>query len=86
MNAYDVAKRLLQQRPQDADTSRLARFLLALESEQACALNELYEMRLKNFELALEILREWRLARYYSGKAKVFHVPSARRSGHEREE
>jgi len=31
-------------------------------------------VRLKSFDLAISVLREWRLDRYYMGKAKLFDV------------
>jgi hypothetical protein len=34
----------------------------------------LYELSLTDFELAITLLEEWRLDRYYIGKAKAFDV------------
>jgi hypothetical protein len=32
----------------------------------------LYDLDNQNFHLAIEVLQEWRLDRFYMGKAKVF--------------
>jgi hypothetical protein len=37
-------------------------------------LKDLYELSSSDFELAMDILQEWRLDRYYMGKAKTFDV------------
>jgi len=37
-------------------------------------LRELYQLSLADFELAITLLEEWRLDRYYIGKAKAFDV------------
>jgi hypothetical protein len=34
----------------------------------------LYQLSLADFELAITLLEEWRLDRYYIGKAKAFDV------------
>jgi len=35
---------------------------------------DIYELDLDRFNLAMEILQEWRLDRYYAGKAKLFDI------------
>ncbi|WP_293750701.1 hypothetical protein [Limnohabitans sp. Rim8] len=37
-------------------------------------LHELYKLNASDFQLAMEILQEWRLDRYYLGKSKTFDV------------
>ena len=49
-------------------------FVLSLESDCSFTLRELYELSLTDFELAITLLEEWRLDRYYIGKAKAFDV------------
>jgi hypothetical protein len=36
------------------------------------SLKDLYLLDANEFQLAMEVLQEWRLDRYYIGKAKVF--------------
>ena len=34
----------------------------------------MYKLDTQSFDLAISVLREWRLDRYYMGKAKLFDV------------
>jgi hypothetical protein len=52
----------------------LAQLVLALELEVDFPVTERYALDLDRFNLGLEILREWRLDRYYAGKAKLFDI------------
>ena len=36
------------------------------------SIKDLYLLNTSDFQLAMEVLQEWRLDRYYMGKAKVF--------------
>jgi hypothetical protein len=45
-----------------------------LVDEVDFSLKDLYELSSSDFELAMDILQEWRLDRYYMGKAKTFDV------------
>ena len=48
--------------------------MLALESEVDFKLVSLYALDFKDFEVAIKILEEWRIDRYYVGKAKLFDL------------
>ena len=48
--------------------------MLALESEVEFDLASLYELDIKDFDVAMKILGEWRIDRYYAGKAKLFDL------------
>ena len=48
--------------------------MLTLESHEPFPLDKLYELDLERFNLAMEILREWRLDRYYAGKSKLYDL------------
>lgn len=75
MNAIKNARRLLKADPTAASSKILANLVLALETEgeeSTFALSSLYELDLKTFELAMEILQDWRLERYVGKKAKLF--------------
>lgn len=45
-----------------------------LESETPFDLSSLYRLDLQSFELATAILAQWRIDRYYAGKAKLFDL------------
>ena len=46
-----------------------------MESESAFSLSSLYKLDIESFELAMSILSEWRIDRYYVGKAIFFDLP-----------
>ena len=57
-----------------SEAATLARLVLALESEVEFDLASLYELDIKDFDVAMKILGEWRIDRYYAGKAKLFDL------------
>lgn len=71
MNAIKKARKLIAKDPQTAEATALARLVRALESDEKFELNELYKLDYDTFDLAIDILKEWRLDRYYMGKAKL---------------
>ena len=74
MNAIKTARKFIESEPEHPDAAVLSAFVLALESETTFPLGQLYEMDLEHFDLAVEVMREWRLDRYYKGKAKLLSV------------
>ena len=74
MIAIKAARKFIETNPDDPEAKILAQLVLALESETACSLADLYRLGLDRFDLAIDILREWRIDRYYAGKAKLFDV------------
>lgn len=74
MNAIKLARKRMTAEPDSPDSKVLSSLVLALESDSEFALSDLYRLSLSNFELALEILSEWRVDRYYAGKAKLFDL------------
>lgn len=74
MHAIKKARRLIEADPTTHSAKTLAKLVLALESETQFDLSSLYELDITSFELATEILVEWRIDRYYAGKAKLFDL------------
>jgi len=74
MNAIKKARRIIQSMPDEPSSGVLARLVVALESEASFELGLLYGTDLKTFELALEMLRDWRIDRYYLGKMKLIDI------------
>ena len=72
MNAIKVARRFIETDPADASAKILARLVLALESEASFELVTLYDLDYSSFLLAMDILKEWRLDRYYSSKSMLY--------------
>lgn len=71
MLAVKRARKLIQASPESSGAKTLAALVIALESDQAFALSQLYSLSYSEFELALEILGEWRLDRHYSRKGRL---------------
>ena len=74
MNAIKEARQIITADPASDMSRTLARLVLALESEADFPLASLYALDLKSFGLAMDILNEWRLDRYYARKGKLLDV------------
>lgn len=74
MRAVKKIKRIIEQKPQDKASQIFSRLITCLAEESDFSVKELYELNSNEFELAIEVLEEWRLDRFYMGKAKVFAV------------
>ncbi len=74
MNAIKKARKIIQSAPDEPGSGALASLVVALETEGNFNLSLLYATDLKTFELALEVLREWRIDRYYLGKMKLIDI------------
>jgi len=74
MRAIKEARKLIEQEPDSVSARTLARLVLALESEFDFPLSEIYALDYERFNLALRILQEWRIDRFYAGKARLFDI------------
>ena len=74
MHAIKKARNFIERNPSDCSAITLSRLVLALESEGEFLIKDIYQLDFECFNLALEILREWRLDRYFAGKAKLFDM------------
>ena len=74
MRAIKTARKFIETNPAHASAKTLARLVLALANEEPFKLADLYAMNGEHFELAIDMLNEWRLDRYYMGKAKLFDL------------
>jgi hypothetical protein len=71
MNAIKKVRRYMQAHPK-ADASRvLAHLAACLADERAFPLSELYGLDMEAFDLAIELMRDWRLDRYYAARLKL---------------
>lgn len=74
MQALKIVRHLIETQP-DGDTAKiLSALVLALESEEVYPVSDLYRLDYDDFGLALQLLSEWRLDRYYIGKAVLLDV------------
>ncbi len=74
MRAIKQARKLIESEPHGAAAEVLSRLVIALETEQPFVLTDLYRLGYKDFELAIEVIEEWRLDRYYAGKARLLSL------------
>ena len=72
MNAIKEAKKLIAKDPFQPYAKTLTDLVVSLESREAFQLERLYALDLNHFDLAVQIVKEWRLDRYYAGKAKLY--------------
>jgi hypothetical protein len=54
-----------------AASRELSRLLEALKEEREFPLSSLYEIDYEAFELAVEVLRDWRIDRYYANDTRI---------------
>ena len=74
MRAIKEARKLIEREPQTMASQTLSRLVLALEKQSPFSISEIYSLNYEQFNLALEILQEWRIDRYYASKVKLFDV------------
>jgi hypothetical protein len=74
MRSIKQVKKIIEAEPKSEVGQTFAKLILSLETEQAFPMQTLYALGAKDFDLAIEVLRDWRLDRFYIGKAKVFDV------------
>jgi hypothetical protein len=74
MNAIKKVRRYLLNNPDQASARVLRRLVVTLGEEGQFPLADLYAMDLEAFDLALELMRDWRLDRYYAARIKLFDV------------
>lgn len=71
MRALKRARKLIESRPETQEAITLSTLVVALESEQLFKLSDLYQLSYDDFGLAMEVMTEWRLDRYYASKARL---------------
>jgi hypothetical protein len=74
MNAIKKVRHYLLSSPDQASARVLRRLVVTLGEEGQFPLADLYAMDLEAFDLALELMRDWRLDRYYAARIKLFDV------------
>lgn len=80
MNAINEVQRLVRFNPYTEWSQTLCDLVISLESEQPFQLERLYRLDLTTFELAMEVIEEWRLDRYYAKKGKLLDLSIAARA------
>lgn len=80
MRAIKKVKRFIEKSPISVEALTFSRLILSLESDVEFQLNELYRLNSDDFDLAIELLRDWRIDRFYIGKAKAFDTAAHAKS------
>ena len=76
MIAVKQVRRIIQDQVGSPKAKTLSALVLALENEEPFDVSSFYQLDFDTFELALTLLKEWRLDRYYSSKAKLVQTSS----------
>ena len=74
MIAIKKCRRLIEANPATDTAKTLACLVRALESDEKFELGDLYKLDYESFALAIDVLKEWRLDRYYLSKAKLLDI------------
>jgi len=74
MNAIKEVRKYILRNPGAASSQVLARLAAALAEEREFRLGDLYELDSEAFELAIDLMKDWRLDRYYAARIKLFDV------------
>jgi hypothetical protein len=72
MNAIKEVRRYLLKHPGTASSKVLARLTAAIGEESTFPLGDLYTLEAEAFDLAIELMKDWRLDRYYAARIKLF--------------
>jgi hypothetical protein len=67
------AKLIILQDPSSPAAQIFFALISALESESEFVLGHLYTLGYEDFHLAVSVIKEWRLDRYYLGKSSLTH-------------
>jgi hypothetical protein len=71
MRAIKKARKIIEKDPSTDAAKALTALILALETDADFSLKKMYSLSMDDFDLMIELMRDWRLDRYYEGKAKA---------------
>ena len=74
MRAIKKAKKFIEHSPDSMTGIAYSQLILSLEAGVDFPVKELYKINAHDFELALELMKDWRIDRFYIGKAKAFDM------------
>jgi len=76
MLAIQKIETFVESSPESVDAQALVRLILSLQAEAELSSSDLYKLNTEHFDLAMELLRDWRIDRFYRGRAKAFNLDS----------
>ena len=71
MKALKKIAKYMRKHPDSPDCRILSRLINDVDNNGQFPLNDLYELDYENFELALGLLKEWRLDRFLKTKGRL---------------
>jgi len=71
MNAIKQIRKFLERDPSSESSAILARLVASLAEEGEFSLADLYRLNYEAFNLAIELLKDWRLDRYYAAQISL---------------
>ena len=74
MQALKKVRKLIEKNAGKPSTVVLSQLILALESKTPFNLAELYQLDYDDFLLAIDVIKDWRLDRYYTTKAVLLDL------------
>jgi ATP-dependent protease HslVU (ClpYQ) peptidase subunit len=74
LNAIKELREYLKENRSSPASKVLAGLAVALADEREFPLSDLYELPLREFELAMALMHDWRLDRYYAARIRLFDI------------
>ena len=74
VNAIKELRKYLEKNASTEPAKILARLAVALAKDRDFPLSDLYRLPYDEFQLAVELMRDWRLDRYYAARIRLFDV------------
>jgi hypothetical protein len=74
LNGIKELREYLREKRTNPSAKVLARIAVALADEREFPISELYRLPLHEFELAIGLMRDWRLDRYYVARMRLFDL------------
>jgi len=78
MRAIQKIQKFIELSPESVDAQALAHLILSLQEEADLSSSDLYKLNAEHFDLAMELLRDWRIDRFYKGRARAFNLGQSR--------
>ena len=72
MRAIKKAEKIIEKDITKPFAKLLAQLIVSLESDDLFQVKQLYDLSPVEFDLVIDILKEWRIDRHYMGKSKTF--------------
>ncbi len=76
MRAIQKIQKFIELSPESVDAQALAHLILSLQAEADLSSSDLNKLNAEHFDLAIELLRDWRIDRFYKGRARAFNRDS----------